>query len=103
MSKTLNYLLSIPEEDIDIFLAKHSINKEVIKELLIELKKKENFFSNEINSYEVECPYCHDTYMVNLKDFNYMDDIECLKCHNKYKQELNIKSILFKLSFRKDV
>ena len=80
MSKTLNYLLSIPEEDIDIFLAKHSINKEVIKELLIELKKKENklYVKNEKVFFKLvrdSFKFKRKTLKNNLRDYD-LDKIE---------------------------
>lgn len=43
--------------------------------------------------YEIKCPYCGNTYKIPFNLYNKNNLIECLSCHGKYQQSLNIIGI----------
>lgn len=86
-------------DDIIKILDKHyKISLLTVKKIVLNLKELHDTLlqllpdTNYIG-YEIKCPYCGDTYKIPFDLYNKNNLIECLSCHGKYQQSLNIIGI----------
>lgn len=47
----------------------------------------------EIAGYKITCPHCLETYQIKFSDFNYENEVTCMKCGLSYFQRDNIDGV----------